>query len=152
METILMEVLKFIGTSMAGGFTWDVLKGSGSRILTGFKERFIKAKHFQDESQAEQFLKDISSKESINKRHPLEDVWAVYDNCTGREADDSFQTEFKNWINNHREDFEHLGQEAGLQNGIAIQKQVNRDRAQVTNIVNQYNYGGNRRKSERSDK
>lgn len=144
METILMEVLKFIGTSMAGGFTWDVLKENGSKILASFKERFIKAKHFQDESQAKQFLEDISSKESLNKRHPLEDVWAVYDNCTGREADDLFQTEFKNWINNHRADFEHLGQEAGLQNGIAIQKQVNKGNAQVTNIGNQYNYGGNR--------
>ena len=137
---------------MAGGFTWDVLKGSGRRILNGFKERFIKAKHFQDESQAEQFLKDISSKESINKRHPLEDVWAVYDNCTGREADVVFQTEFKEWIDDHRADFERLGQKAGSHNGISIQKQVNRDRAQVTNIVNQYNYGGNRGKSERSDK
>lgn len=145
METILMEVLKFIGTSMAGGITWDILKENGSRILSSFKERFINAKHFQDESQAEQFLMDISSTGSLNKRRPLEDVWAVYDNCTGREADDLFQTEFEDWIHNHKADFEHLGQEAGLQSGISIQKQVNKDNAHVTNIGNQYNYGGSRR-------
>lgn len=144
METILMEVLKFIGTSMAGGLTWDVLKGSGSRIIASFKKRFIDAKHFQDESQVEQFLKDISSKESLNKRHPLEDVWAVYDNCTGREANVLFQMEFKDWINNHRKDFESLGEDIGLKNGISIQKQVNKGHAQVTNIGNQYNYGRNR--------
>ena len=144
METILMEVLKFIGVSVAGGLTWDVLKENGSRILASFKQRFINAEHFRDESQAEQFLKDISSKESLNKRHPLKDVWTVYDNCTGREANVLFQREFEDWINNHRGDLERLGQESVSQNGISIQKQVNKGHAKVTNIGNQYNYGGNR--------
>lgn len=140
METILMEVLKFIGTSMAGGITWDVLKEGGSKLLAGFKNRFVNAGHFQDESLAEEFLKEISSRQSLNKRRPLEDVWTVYDNCTGREADVLFQTEFKDWINHYREDLECLGKSVKLQNGIFIQKQVNKGNAKVTNIGNQYNY------------
>lgn len=142
METILMEVLKFIGASMAGGITWDILKEGGNRLFTGFKNHFVNAGHFQDESQAEEFLKEISSRQSLNKRRPLEDVWTVYDNCTGREADVLFQTEFKDWINHYREELERIGKSVEPQKGIFIQKQINKDNAQVTNIGNQYNYGG----------
>ena len=86
METILFEALKFIGASAAGGLTWDVMKGAGSKLLANFKKHFVNARYFKDKRQAEDFFKNISSKESLNKRHPLEDIWSVYDNCTGSEA------------------------------------------------------------------
>ena len=139
METILIEALKLIGVSAAGGITWDIIKESGHRILDNFKKHFVNARYFKDESQAEIFLKDISSKESLNKRHPLEDVWSVYDNCTSTEASDLFKTEFIDWIKEHGEDIEHLGKYAVQEKGFIIGKQVNKGIAQVTNIGNQYN-------------
>lgn len=142
MGTILMEALKFIGVSAAGGLTWDIMKESGSRLLANFKKYFVNARYFKDESQAEDFFKDISSKESLNKRHPLEDIWSVYDNCTGTEASDLFKTEFIDWIKGHGDDMEHLGECAVQEKGFIIGKQVSKGNAQVTNIGNQYNYRG----------
>lgn len=142
MGTILMEALKFIGVSAAGGLTWDIMKESGSRLLANFKKHFVNARYFKDESQAEDFFKDISSKESLNKRRPLEDIWSVYDNCTGTEATDLFKTEFIDWIKEHGDDMEHLGECAVQEKGFIIGKQVNKGNAQVTNIGNQYNYRG----------
>ncbi len=140
METVLMGAITFLGSSIAGGITWDMLKAGGKWILNGFQERFVKAGHFQDKDEAEQFIRDISSKELLHKRHPMEDVWAVYDNCTGKEAGALFQAEFQDWLNSSREDFKRLGEEKGGQSGISIQKQVNKGHAQVTNIGNQYRY------------
>lgn len=142
MGTILMEALKFIGVSAAGGLTWDIMKESGSRLLANFKKYFVNARYFKDESQAEDFFKDISSKESLNKRCPLEDIWSVYDNCTGTEASDLFKTEFIDWIKEHGDDMEHLGECAVQEKGFIIGKQVSKGNAQVTNIGNQYNYRG----------
>ncbi len=68
------------------------MKEAGSRFLVKFKRHFTNAKFFKDENQAEDFFKDISSKESLNKRHPLEDIWSIYDNCTGSEASDGERT------------------------------------------------------------
>lgn len=141
-ETILIEALKFIGASAVGGITWDIMKESGSRLLVNFKKHFVNDSYFKDESQAEDFLRDISSKESLNKRRPLEDVWSVYDNCTSTEASDLFKTEFIDWMKAHGEDLEHLGECAVQEKGFIIGKQVNKDNAKVTNIGNQYNYNG----------
>lgn len=152
MQTILMEVLKFIGVSAAGGITWDIMKGTGSKILTDFKRHFVKVDCFQDEKQAENFLKDILTKESLNKRHPLEDIWTVYDNCTGKEASDLFKTEFIDWIETNEEAMKHLGDRPIRERGIFIQRQINKGHAQVTNIGNQYNYGGTKDKGEHSNK
>ena len=142
METILIEVIKFLGGSAASGFTWDVMKQAGNGLLGKFKRHFAESKFFNDENQAEDFLKDISSKESLNKRHPLEDIWSIYDNCTGSEASDLFKKEFVDWIRTNQEEFDRLGENIGSKNGIVIEKQVNKGKAQVTNIGNQYNYGG----------
>lgn len=142
MKTILIEALKFIGVSAAGGITWDIIKESGSRILANFKKHFVDAGCFKNESQAEDFFKDISSKESLNKRRPLEDIWSVYDNCTGTEASDLFKTKFIDWIKEYGEDMGHLGKCAVQEKGFIIDKQINKDNAQVTNIGNQYNYRG----------
>lgn len=142
MPTILMEVLKFIGGSVAGGITWDIMKETGSKILTDFKSRFVKAGCFQDENQAECFFKDISSREPLSKREPLNDVWTVYDNCTGREASDLFKTEFMDWIETNKETIKHLEDHTINGKSFSIQKQINKGHAQVTNIGNQYNYKG----------
>lgn len=75
----------------------------------------------------------------MNKRHPLEDVWSVYDNCTSTEASDLFKTEFIDWIKEHGEDIEHLCKYTVQEKGFIIGKQVNKGNAQVTNIGNQYN-------------
>lgn len=142
METILIQVLKFLGGSAASGITWDLIKGAGNKILDGFKKHFANKKYFKDENQAEEFFKDISLKESLNKRRPLEDVWSVYDNCTGSEAPDGFKEEFMDWLKRNGDDFGHLEDSSASGNGIYIQKQVNKGNAQVTNIGNQNNYKG----------
>ena len=66
METVLMGAITFLGSSIAGGITWDMLKEGGKWILNGFQERFVKAGHFQDKDEAEQFIRDISS---LTTRH-----------------------------------------------------------------------------------
>lgn len=152
METILIEVLKFLGVSTAGGLTWDIIKETGSKLLAVFKKHFVASKYFKDETQAEYFLKCISSKESLNKRNPLEDAWSIYDRCTGEEASDLFKTEFVNWIKQNGEDLIHLGECSESATGIFIQKQINRDNANVTNIGSQYNFGGVRDERGKPDK
>lgn len=152
MGTILIEALSFIGVSVAGGVTWDLIKGAGSRLLADFKSRFVKSKYFKDEKQAEEFLKEISSRESFNKRQPLEDIWVVYDNYTGIEASDLFKTELINWFEQNQETIKHLGENPAPPHGLFIRKQINKGHAQVTNIGNQYNDRGTAKNGEETDK
>ncbi|MDE7276404.1 MAG: hypothetical protein K2N98_06060, partial [Lachnospiraceae bacterium] len=63
--------------------------------------------------------------------------------CTGSEASDSFKTEFIDWLKKHDEDLQRLEKDTGPKKGIFIRKQINKGNAQVSHIVNQYNYGEN---------
>ena len=139
METILVKALEFLGASIAGGITWDGIKGAGGALLANFKKQFVKEEYFENQNEVEVFWEDISTRESLNKRHPLKDIWAVYDNCTGKEASDLFKEQFMNWITANLTAIEHLGEEENQVKGIYIKKQVNKDNAQVKNIGNQYN-------------
>lgn len=142
-ETILMGVLEGIGAGVAGNFTWDVIKTIGSKLLDLFKDHFVHKGHFSDEQEAENFFKDISSKELLNKRRPLADICAIYDNCTGREASELFKKDFNDWIRAHGEEFERLGTKMDTSGGISIGQQIVRDNAKVHNIGIQYNnYSG----------
>lgn len=149
METILVEALKFIGVSISGGLAWDVIKMAGGNILSGFKKHFTIAKYFKDENQAEEFMKYISSKESLNKRRPLEDAWSIYDNCTGMEASDLFKEEFVEWLKEYGKTLKNIKEDAQMNGSVTIHKQINKDNSQVINIGSQYNYGNG---NEYSDK
>lgn len=139
-ETILVGVLKSIGLGVAGNLTWDVIKTIGGKLLNFFMSHFVNAGHFSDERQAEEFFKDISSKELLNKRCPLADIWSVYDNCTGKEPSELFRNDFFDWIKAHGEELERLGTDSGTVSGISIGKQVNKGKARVKNIGIQHNH------------
>ena len=139
METILAEILKFIGTSAVGGLTWDIMKKTSGQLLETFKRRFSAEKYFQNEDQAEEFLQKISTKESLYKRRPFEDAWAVYDSCTGLEATDSFKADFEKWIREAGPNIVHSAETFHSINGMVIHEQINKDNATVINIGNRYN-------------
>lgn len=140
METIVSAVLEFIGQSAVGGLTWDIIKKAGGKIVLKFKKYFTEKKYFENEKQAEEFLQDIFTKEPYNKRFPLEDMWAIYDNHTHQLASEVFKNEMVDWLKSCKE----LLDLPKLSANISIEKQVNMDSAKVTNIGIQYNYGSER--------
>lgn len=143
MDTIIIATLKFLGQSVASGLTWDIMKKTGNKFVALFKNHFVEKKYFKSEKQAEQFLQDVFTKESYNRRHPVEDMWLIYDSCTHEIASDDFKRELINWLNNNCGLLE-LSKNQALPIGNSIEKQVNKDFAQVTNIGFQYNYGSDK--------
>ena len=97
MNTILVAVLGFLGTSVAGGITWDALKAGASKIINSFKSHFTEQNQFPSEEEAEVFLKKLSEAESYNDDDPLQDVWNIYKKTTGQTANDAFQKMFIAW-------------------------------------------------------
>ena len=141
METILVQVLTFIGTNVAGGLTWDAIKGAGSRLASAFRKRFTDEKHFKDEEQAEEFFKSICCDKPFHKLKPYENVWGAYNNCTGLEASDSFKSAFKSWIKEMGPDLAELAKSPQSEGGIRIGTQIITGNTEVNFIGSQNNYG-----------
>lgn len=140
METIMIAVLKFIGQSSISGLTWDIMKKAGSKFVVSFKKHFMDKKYFDNDKQVEEFLQSIFSKESYNRKFPLEDMWAIYDNCTHQMASDDFKNEMINWLKSNSQLLQ-MNNIPVQPSSIMIEKQINKDSAKVTNIGTQYNYG-----------
>jgi hypothetical protein len=96
--TILFAVLASIGSSVASGMTWDMIKATGQAVINYFAETFTKNKHFTDEQQAKDFLEDIATSAYNGTENPYEEAWRIYNKITGKLADKAFQHEFEEWI------------------------------------------------------
>lgn len=133
-QTILQEILSFIGTSIAGGITWDVLKKSGADLISLFKSLFTNRGFFKNEKDAEKFLNKIADNEPYNE-NPLEDAYSIYRKCSGKEITEEFKEDFDLWIKENAENFKNISSKSHtIVNGIYIGKQEAKDSAHIINI------------------
>lgn len=142
MEAIL-SLAGFTGTSIAGGITWDLLKLSGVKIIQSFKNKFGKGdkKYFRKDDDCENFLKDLVEKNPNSKKNPYKDVCNIYEDYTDT-PDDSFIGEFKEWIEDNKENFEQMKNITLQTASVRINKQINTGSGKIVNagIINN-NYG-----------
>lgn len=107
--TILEQSLAFIGTSIAGGITWDLLKSSGSTIIESFKSKFKNSNNFTNDEQCIDFLERIVSRLSNSSKNPLRDIQITYEDITDNVNNaEIFTKDFKDWLIDHESDFKNL--------------------------------------------
>lgn len=142
MEAIL-SLAGFTGTSIAGGITWDLLKLSGVKIIQSFKNKFGKGdkKYFRKDDDCESFLKDLLEKNPNSKKNPYKDVRNIYEDYTDT-PDDSFIGEFKEWIEDNKDNFEQMKDIILQTASVRINTQINTGSGKIVNagIINN-NYG-----------
>lgn len=105
MSTVLESALSFVGTSVAGGVTWDILKGRGLHLYDCFQKRFKNPVYFQTNEEIESFIEDINSKEIYNVKSPFKDVESIYEKCTDKENKGNFIKDFKEWLTLYKNEF-----------------------------------------------
>lgn len=138
METLLYAALSFLGTSIAGGITWDVIKSSGQHIIKSFKSKFVDLKFVNSEEDAEKLMQAILQNEPYNMNCPLDDIWNLYYKYTGRVATVEFQDTLKNWLLDNVTELNMLANQVP-KSSIYIGKQTIKDNANVTFIGTQFN-------------
>lgn len=144
METLLYAALSFLGTSIAGGITWDVIKSSGQHIIRSFKTKFVSLKFINSEEDAEKLMKAILQNEPYNINCPLDDIWNLYYKYTGRVATEEFQDTLKDWLLDNVSELNMLVNQVP-KSSIYIGKQTIKDNANVTFIGTQFNSSNPRR-------
>lgn len=134
---ILEAILHFSGASIASGITWDLLKGSGERIIYSFKKKFIDNKYFSNESECDEFLKKILVKKPNSERNPFKDAQNIYEDIIVRYKED-FTDNFKQWINENKKDFEKIVNNTSQHVSVKIEHQENNGSGTIINagIIN----------------
>ncbi|EGT5043876.1 hypothetical protein DAF96_12025 [Clostridioides difficile] len=134
MTTILNESLNFIGISIAGGITWDLIKTS-PKLIKSFYNKF-EEDFSNKEEVSERFLESISTKQPLSEINPFDDMEAIYKNCTRKKANSEFVNKLKEWLDENKNELENLNKNNNVQN-VKIETQNN---VNGNNIGIQYNY------------
>lgn len=135
MTTILNESLNFIGISIAGGITWDLIKTS-PKLIKSFFNKF-EEDFSNKEEVSERFLESISTKQPLSEIDPFDDIEAIYKNCTRKKANSDFVEELKKWLKENKDELIKLNKNNNIQNiRIETQKNVNGDNIGIQNNYN----------------
>lgn len=135
MTTILNESLNFIGISIAGGITWDLIKTS-PKLIKSFFNKF-EEDFSNKEEVSERFLESISTKQPLSEIDPFDDIEAIYKNCTRKKANSEFVDKFKEWLKENKDELIKLNKNNNIQNiRIETQKNVNGDNIGIQNNYN----------------
>lgn len=133
MTTILNESLNFIGISIAGGITWDLIKTS-PKLIKSFYNKF-EEDFSNKEEVSKRFLESISTKQPLSEIDPFDDIEAIYKNCTRKKANSEFVDKLKGWLNENKNELENLNKNNNVQNiKIKNQKNVNGKNIGIQNI------------------
>lgn len=135
--TILESILSFAGASISSGITWDILKGSGQKLIMVFKEKFIENGSFTNKDECEQFLKTIVDSSPNSKKNPYKDAQNIYEDIVNIPMD-NFIDLFKIWINENLAGFEQI-RNINIQHvSVKIEHQQNHGQGNIINagIIN----------------
>ncbi len=96
--TILFQILKPLGVTLATNFIWDKSIEGAKAILDKLKDKFVKEdKAFENEEQLAQFLEKIATKQPNSTKNPYIDVNAIYQDIVD-EPNQKFVDDFKQWL------------------------------------------------------
>ncbi len=110
--TILFQILKPLGVTLATNFIWDASKKGAKAILDKLKAKFVKEdKAFKNEEQLAEFLEKLATKQPNSTKNPYIDVNAIYQDIVD-DADAQFVDSFKQWLGNNVDMFETLNVES----------------------------------------
>lgn len=98
MNTILIEILKFVGASVGSGVTWDFIKKSSNNIIERFKNKFFGEKYFDSEENCDEFFHILCVNPSNNDEEPFDDVKTLYKKYAKGKQYDVFEQSLKNWL------------------------------------------------------
>lgn len=103
---LLSQILIFLGSSIAGGITWDILKKSGSFIISQFNDKFTY--FFEDENNAVLYLKELSTNEIDVNINPFEYATTLYNKFPLTKNENEFRDTLEEWFIHNAEAFEQL--------------------------------------------
>lgn len=130
--TILNNLLTFAGSSIAGGITWDALKGAGQYLMDAFVKKYM-GKYFENKEQCDEFFRILSTQNSLSKKNPYKDVELIYEEITDGNVHEDFCSELKQWIEENKKELETLV-DIKQQNGtVNIAEQNNSGTGTVVN-------------------
>lgn len=139
METIFISIFSYVSGSVLSGITWDVIKGSGQKIVDSFKEKFKGNNYFINDEQCDNFLEIVFDKKSTSKKRPFNDLRVEYEELTDKNYTEEFECLFSDWINENKIFFEKYNNNSINQSGtININGHQNvSNGGAIYNIVNQ---------------
>lgn len=130
--TILNNLLTFAGSSVAGGVTWDALKGAGQYLIDAFVKKYM-SKYFENKEQCNEFFKMLSTQNALSKKSPYNDVESVYEEIVGGTVHEDFCSDLKLWIEENREKLETLVDIKQQKGTVNIAEQNNSGNGTVVN-------------------
>ncbi|MFW2503604.1 hypothetical protein [Clostridium diolis] len=133
-NSILVTAATFIGTSIAGGITWDVIKGG--ILKTSFVDK-LKKFFNNDPILTEKYIEVISTTPSLSKKRPFNDLKSIYEELTDNDTPIGFEETLKEWIKENEKIFNTVSASTGTFN---IKNQVSMDSSTINNIGTQNNY------------
>jgi len=98
METIFMSIFTYVAGSTLSGITWDVIKGSGEKVIDSFKTKFKDKSYFKCDDEYEKFLKIIFEKQSNSKKRPFNDLKTEFEEFTDIDYSNEVEKIFSEWI------------------------------------------------------
>lgn len=133
-NSILVTAATFIGTSIVGGITWDIIKGG--MLKTSFVDK-LKIFFNNDPILTEKYMEVISTTPSLSKKRPFNDLKSIYEELTDTDTPIGFEESLKEWIKENEKIFNTVSASTGTFN---IKNQVSMDSSTINNIGTQNNY------------
>ena len=126
-ETMLMAVSKWAVDNLG---VKESLKDVGTEVLKRTVWRPLKKKiigFFEDEKQADTFMREISESEAINIRKPYRDIEDVYENIKGVPSEEELFNTIANFFLENSDIIREANLNIEVNNGLRINQVAGRD-------------------------
>lgn len=139
MNTILIEILKFVGASVGSGVTWDFIKKSSNNIIERFKKKFFGEKYFDTEENCDEFFYKLCVNTSNNDEEPFDDVKTLYKKYAKGKQYDIFEKSLKSWLLENASDIL-MSNRDNIGTSVFKDSVVTQSAQTINNIGIQYNH------------
>ncbi len=124
MTILEAAIVAHLGTSIAGGLTWDLIKDGGKHLIQKFQEKFVSNNSFENIDECNCFMQEISTLQVYNEKLPFRNVEDVHMKITEKE-NTQFIELFKTWLDESAEELKTLANDNARTGNVYIQNQTN---------------------------
>ena len=139
MDTILIAILKFLGTSVGSGVTWDLLKNGSSKIVDNFKKKFVEERYFDSDEKCERFFQELCENRSYDPEEPFDDVKKFYKMYAKGKQYEMFENALTEWLKENGSDMVKNNDDT-LVKAQFYKSKVKQKAKKIVNIDTQNNY------------
>ncbi len=118
-EAFTKVTLDSVVSGVAGNLTYEVLKSLGGSFIDTLK------KYFQNETQAEEFFKEVSTSNARNAHKPVRDIEDAYETIVNKSLPENFIKEFESWIESNKMELLNMAGQQIVQGQFVAGRDVN---------------------------